>query len=230
MNHVLLVEDDNKLAALISRELVSANYTVRPVGDGQAALEIFEKEKFDAVILDWMLPKMDGLQVLQKIRQTSFVPVLMLTARADEVDRVIGLEIGADDYLTKPFNMRELLARIRALLRRVEHTRKLVESDRKQEKAIEIQGLEIDPQSLLVKMDGDPVDLTSIEFQLLYILAANPGRTFTRRYLMLTVWDQEYLPGDRCVDNAILRLRKKLGAFGENIETLRGLGYRMAKW
>lgn len=226
MTHILLVEDDEELAAVIRRELEAENYSVRHARDGQAGLSEFGRAVPGLIILDWMLPGVDGLGVLREVRRTSFVPVLMLTARRDEVDRVVGLEIGADDYLTKPFSMKELIARVRALLRRVEHTRQLIESDTRQDRPIADGGLELDPQAYVASLDGTPLDLSLTEFRLLYLLMANPGRTFTRRYLMSTVWDQEYYPGDRSIDNAILRLRKKLGDYGDNIETVRGLGYR----
>lgn len=228
MPHILLVEDDINLAAVIRRELEAESYTVSQAPDGRAALVEFERVGPDLLILDWMLPGLDGLGVLREIRRTAFVPVLMLTARREEVDRVVGLEIGADDYLTKPFGMRELIARVRALLRRVEHTRQLIAADARQDQALQAGGLKLDPQTYQAECAGTPLELSPLEFKLLYLLLANPGRTFTRRYLMSTVWEQEYFPGDRSLDNAILRLRKKLGAHGDNIETVRGLGYRYA--
>jgi DNA-binding response OmpR family regulator len=175
-----------------------------------------------------MLPKMDGLQVLRQIRAGSPVPVLMLTARSEEFDRVLGLEVGADDYLTKPFSMRELIARIRALLRRIEHVQQIVSADRTpQSEAIAYQGLYINPESYEVTLNHQPINLTRTEFDLLHLFVRNLGRVFSRAYLLDTVWAENYIPGDRSVDNAILRLRKKLGTLGEAIETVWGVGYRL---
>ena len=226
MARILLVEDDRELASVICRELSAERFDVRHVPDGPAALEETGRFSPDVIVLDWMLPGMDGLDVLRELRKGSFLPVLMLTARRDEVDRIVGLEVGADDYLTKPFSMRELVARIRALLRRVERTRELVEADARQEKPLAFQGLTLDPQTYTARLDNNPLDLAPVEFKLLYLLMAKPGRTFTRRYLMSTLWKQEYFEGDRSVDNAVLRLRKKLGKYGDCIQTQRGLGYR----
>jgi DNA-binding response OmpR family regulator len=175
-----------------------------------------------------MLPKMDGLQVLRQIRTGSPVPVLMLTARSEEFDRVLGLEVGADDYLTKPFSMRELIARVRALLRRIEHVRQIVSADRSpQSEAITYQGLYLNPETYEVTLNRQPIDLTRTEFDLLHLFVRNPGRVFSRAYLLDTVWAENYIPGDRSVDNAILRLRKKLGDLGEAVETVWGVGYRL---
>jgi DNA-binding response OmpR family regulator len=229
MAEVMLVEDDQALAAIIRRELETEHYRVRCSFDGAAALRDFSAHTPDLIILDWMLPHMDGLSVLKEIRKTSFIPVLMLTARCDEVDRVVGLEVGADDYLDKPFNMRELLARIHALLRRVEHTRKLLQEDQTTEKPLHWKSIFLDPLMQQATYEDQPMELSALEFRLLYLFLSNPGRIFTRRYLMATIWEQEFLSGDRSVDNAILRLRKKMGESGEMLETVRGMGYRIEK-
>ena len=180
------------------------------------------------VILDWMLPKLDGLEVLRQVRQASAVPVLMLTARAEEADRVIGLEVGADDYLTKPFSLRELVARVHALLRRIEHVQAILAADRHGGTSPVACGpLRLDPAARLVTLDGIPLDLTRTEFDLLHLFLRNPGRAFSRSYLLDTVWGEDFVAGDRSVDNAVLRLRKKLGRWGEAIETVWGVGYRL---
>jgi DNA-binding response OmpR family regulator len=229
METILLVEDEHKLAEVIARELRSAGYEVWCAPDGAAALALHASKEPDLVILDWMLPRVDGLEVLRRIRQRSAVPVLMLTARGTEVDRVIGLEVGADDYLSKPFGMRELIARVRALLRRVAHVRQIVEADRRPDTGtITCGGLCLDPEAYRVTLDGRPLDLTRTEFDLLHLLLRNPGRAFSRAYLLDTVWGEHYVTGDRSVDNAILRLRKKLGAAGQGIETVWGVGYRFS--
>jgi DNA-binding response OmpR family regulator len=230
MTTILLVEDEVGLANVISQELEQCDYKVLHAGDGLTALHLHEQQQVDLIILDWMIPALDGLEVLQRLRQASLVPVLMLTARADESDRVIGLELGADDYLTKPFSMRELVARVRALLRRVERVRQIVSEDRaKSSQSITYQGLTLDPNQYRVTVGDDPVDLTRLEFDLLYLLLRNPGRVFSRVYLLETVWDEVYVDGDRSVDNAMLRLRKKLGDMGDVIETIWGVGYRLSK-
>lgn len=239
MTTILLIEDALDLAALVRRELEAQGYTVRQAADGQAGLDLFVAFTPDLVLLDWMLPKIDGLTVLRRIRQAtgpkSNVPVLMLTARGEETDRVIGLEVGADDYLTKPFGMRELVARIHALLRRAENVQSVVAADRAAASGGESRpvvatsdagSLRLDPTGYEAILDGEVLDLTRTEFDLLALLVRNPGRAFSRQYLLDTVWGADYVTGDRSVDNAILRLRRKLGALGDSVETVWGIGYR----
>ena len=228
MSRILLVEDTLDLARAIQLALEGEGYSVFNAADGEQALALFAAHTPDLIILDWMLPKMDGLEVLRQVRARSPVPVLMLTARSEEFDRVLGLEVGADDYLTKPFSMRELIARVRALLRRIEHVQQIVNADRqRQTAAINYQGLHLNPETYEVFFNGQPIDLTRTEFDLLQLFLSNPGRVFSRAYLLDTVWSENYIPGDRSVDNAILRLRKKLGDLGEAIETVWGVGYRL---
>jgi DNA-binding response OmpR family regulator len=230
MTTLLLVEDEAKLAQMIIQELEKHGYHMLHAGDGLTALRLCEQRQPDLILLDWMIPALDGLEVLRRLRQVSSTPVLMLTARSEEADRVIGLELGADDYLTKPFSMRELVARVRALLRRVERVQYIISQDReKRTPPIAYQNLALDPDQRQVTIDGQPVDLTPIEFGLLYLLLRNPGRVFSRTYLLETVWDQVHIEGDRSVDNAMLRLRKKLRAMGDIIETVWGAGYRLRK-
>lgn len=228
MASILLVEDAQELARVVMRELQAAGYTVSHVADGLQALDMHSRERPDLVILDWMLPGLDGLAVLRRMRETAATPILMLTARNEEADRVIGLEVGADDYLTKPFSMRELLARVRALLRRVELIRHTVWADRAPgEETQRYGGLLLDPSARLVTLEGAPVDISATEFALLHLLMRSPGRAFSRAYLLETVWAEDYIGGDRSVDNAILRLRKKMGPLGEAVETVWGIGYRL---
>ena len=229
MQTILLVEDEPKLADVLVRELRSAGYQVMHAADGLAALDLQTHHQPDLVILDWMLPEVDGLEVLRQIRQRSSVPVLMLTARSEEVDRVIGLEVGADDYLTKPFSTRELIARVRALFRRIAHVQQVLEADRRQESdAISYRSLRLEPEAYRVTLSGASLDLTRTEFALLSLLLRNPGRAFSRAYLLDAVWGESYVTGDRSVYNAVLRLRKKLGTLGDCIETVWGVGYRLA--
>ena len=231
MTTILMIEDALDLAALVRRELEAEGYVVRHAADGQAGVEAFHTAQPDLVLLDWMLPKLDGLAVLRRIRQTpgplGNVPVLMLTARGEEMDRVVGLEVGADDYLAKPFGMRELVARIHALLRRVENVRAVLTADRTAEaRPIVVGSLRLEPDAYAATLDGEVLELTRTEFDLLALLGRNPGRAFSRQYLLDTVWGADYVTGDRSVDNAILRLRKKLGPLGDSVETVWGVGYR----
>jgi DNA-binding response OmpR family regulator len=230
MTTILLVEDADELAEVIIRELEKEGYDLLHAPEGVDALSLYERHHPDLIILDWMLPRLDGLEVLRHLRQDSAVPVLMLTAREEETDRVIGLEVGADDYLTKPFGMRELIARVRALLRRIERVEQILANDRtKADTALTYGPLHLDPDSYRVTLDGKKLDLTHTEFELLHLLLRNPGRAFSRTYLLDAVWGENYIKGDRSVDNAILRLRRKLGEWGEAIETVWGIGYRLRK-
>ena len=229
MATILLVEDEMELGRLVVRELEAGGYHVRHAPDGNAALRMFAAETPDLVVLDWMLPGLDGLEVLRRLRQNSAVPVLMLTARAEEVDRIIGLEVGADDYLTKPFSTRELVARVRALLRRHQRLQELLTADRSESAApLRFETLDLDPAAHLARLDGEPLDLTRTEFGLLHLLLRNRGRAFSRAYLHDAVWGEPLIEGDRAVDNVVLRLRRKLGPLGERIETVWGVGYRFS--
>lgn len=228
METILLVEDENDLAQVILRELEYAGYTTVHACDGIAALEMHARHPIDLVILDWMLPHLSGLDVLRRLRQSASTPVLMLTARGEETDRVIGLEVGADDYLTKPFSMRELIARIRALLRRAELVRQTVNADRAAaSEALSFGPLRLNPDTHVATLDNTLLDLSPTEFALLQLLLRSPGRAFSRSYLIETLWSGTYIGGDRSVDNAVLRLRKKLGKLGDAIETVWGIGYRL---
>lgn len=228
METILLVEDEPELARVIVRELKAEGYHVEHVANGIAALDAHAASHPDLVVLDWMLPGLNGLEVLRRIRQTSPTPVLMLTARGEEMDRVIGLEVGADDYLTKPFSMRELIARVHALLRRISHVQQILAEDRRRDRgAVQYAGLLLEPDAYSATLRGNPLDLTRTEFELLNFLVRNPGRVLSRAYLLDAVWGESYVVGDRSVDNAILRLRRKLGELGKAIETVWGVGYRL---
>lgn len=228
MTTILLVEDAYDLAKMIISELEAQGYYVLHRCDGLSALQAHTTEQPALVILDWMLPKLDGLEVLRRIRRTSPTPVLMLTARSQETDRVVGLELGADDYLTKPFSMRELIARVRALLRRTENIQRILQADQNENGVpLTYNRLHLNPESHLVTLDGVPLDLSPIEFALLHLFLRSPGRVFSRAYLLDTIWGETYVGGDRSVDNTILRLRKKLGTMGEAIKTVWGIGYKL---
>jgi DNA-binding response OmpR family regulator len=219
--HVLLVEDDQAIRDITARGLENAGFKVMPEGDGRLALMRFRDRPFDIVVLDLMLPSLGGLEVCRQIRQTSQVPLIMLTARGETSDVVIGLEAGADDYVTKPFEIEELVARIRAILRRGDphaHTGKL-----------QIGDLEIDEPAFKAYKRGEELILSSTEFKLLAALAKNRGRVLTREILLNTVWDHDFLGDSRLVDMAIKRLRKKIEDDPSKptlIRTVRGVGYR----
>jgi DNA-binding response OmpR family regulator len=230
MARILIIEDDAELRRLLERELSAAGHECFLAADGETGLNLHASIVPELVVLDWMLPGIDGLEVLKRLRAAATTPVLMLTARGEEVDRVIGLELGADDYLPKPFGVRELLARIRALLRRAELVQAVLRSDRDgQDECLTYASLMLDPVAHTVTSGGQEVELSHTEFELLHLFLRNRGRAFSRAYLLETIWDVREIPGDRSVDNAILRLRRKLGDAGSSIETVWGVGYRLRK-
>jgi len=190
------------------------------------ALRLVEEQVPQLVILDWMLPGLDGLSVCRQLRQNYLMPIIMLTARSEEVDRVLGLEVGADDYLVKPFGVRELLARSRAALRRVDLEAKRGLGAPSDEKAIVHGRLRVEPGSHRASLDGVELTLTPKEFDLLFLFVANPGRAFNREFLIERIWGGDFEGFDRAVDNHIRRLRQKLGDAGDKIATVWGVGYR----
>jgi len=223
---VLVVEDETAMNDLIRSELEAEGHVVRQAHDGATALRMVHEQPPQLVILDWMLPGLDGLSVCRQLRQEYLMPIIMLTARSDEVDRVLGLEVGADDYLVKPFGVRELLARTRAALRRVELEAKRGQTGGSDDKVI-VQGtLRLEPSSHRATLNGTDLALTPKEFELLLLFAANPGRAFNREFLIERIWGGEFDGFDRAVDNHIRRLRQKLGDYGDKITTVWGVGYR----
>ncbi len=232
MSTILIIEDSAELRELLVKDLAAAGFAVTPAADGEQGLELALRLAPEAVVLDWMLPGLDGLEVLRRLRASPLAdtPVLMLTARGEEVDRVLGLELGADDYLTKPFSPRELTARLHALLRRAGRVKEILAGDRQPAKSpLRYGGLALDPESFSASLGETPLELTRTEFDLLALFLRNPGRTFSRTYLCETIWEQAYVEGDRSVDNAMLRLRKKLGPLGDALETVWGVGYRLRR-
>jgi DNA-binding response OmpR family regulator len=223
MAKILIVEDEHDLALLVKRQIEAEGHSALVAHDGQTALLLAAQAAPDLVVLDWMLPGLDGLTVIRRLRERSVVPVLMLTARDAEADRVLGLEVGADDYLTKPFSLRELMARVRAMLRRTEL---LTRAPEQEPELIQIDALQIDPVARRVTLADEAVDLTVKEYDLLLLLTRHPGRSFSRSYLLDHIWGAEYEGGDRTVDTHIVRLRRKIGSFGERISTVWGVGYR----
>jgi DNA-binding response OmpR family regulator len=218
---VLLVEDDSSIREIAALGLKQAGFRVTTAADGREALLHFRQRSFDLVVLDLMLPALDGYEVCREIRRESRTPIIMLSAKSDTVDVVVGLELGADDYVTKPFDMAELVARARAALRRA------VEPPA--EPVITADGLEIDAAAFRVRRDGEDVALTATEFRLLLELARRPGQVFTRELLLERVWNYDYLGDSRLVDVAVQRLRAKVEDDPKNprlIRTVRGVGYR----
>jgi DNA-binding response OmpR family regulator len=227
MATILVVEDERDLNNLVRRHLEDEGHRVVQAFDGLAAVQAAQAERLDLVVLDWMLPRLDGLEVCRRVRRESIVPILMLTARSEEIDRVLGLEVGADDYLTKPFSIRELLARVRAILRRVELMRAEGGGpDEEAPPALSAGPLRVDLGQHAASLDGRAIELTPKEFDLLVLLLRHPGRAFSRDYLIEKVWGYDAAGSDRTVDTHVLRLRKKLGPVGDRIETVWGLGYR----
>ena len=221
---VLVVEDEPTLAAAVAARLGAEGFDVEVAHDGQAALDAAEAAPPDLVVLDVMLPRVDGLGVCRRLQATRPVPVLMLTARGDEADRVIGLGVGADDYLTKPFGMRELVARVRALLRRVERARELAAADRAPA-PLRLGALVVDRAARRVSRDGVEVHLTPTEFDLLVCLGERPGQVLTREHLLARVWDWPDASATRAVDSHVKTLRRKLGA--DVVRTVHGVGYAL---
>src|SRR6202171_2458844 len=226
MASILIVEDESALNDLIRTELQAEGHVVRQARDGRTALQMVEQEAPDLVILDWMLPDLDGLAVCRRLREDHLMPIIMLTARTEEVDRVLGLEVGADDYVPKPFSMRELLARTRAALRRVALDSQRGEGSLAAGPAPITHGpLRVDPGSPEVSLDGEPLALTPKEYELILLFASYPGRAFSRDFLLERLWTDDYEGLDRTVDTHVRRLRRKLGHFGEQIVTVWGVGY-----
>jgi DNA-binding response OmpR family regulator len=222
---VLVVEDDSTLATVLRYNLERDGYRCTVAADGARALDLARRDRPDLILLDVMLPGIDGLEVCRRIRAGSTVPIIMLTARVDEIDRVVGLEVGADDYITKPFGMRELLARVRAALRRAE-MRPLAEDTQ----PIVVGDLQIDPRGRRLLRNGGPVTVKPKEFDLLLFLARNPGQVFTREQLLDRVWGYEFGGGTRTVDVHIRWLREKIEpdpAHPIYLITSRGVGYKL---
>jgi two-component system response regulator MtrA len=219
-----LVEDDPSIREVTSLGLRGSGLRVETAADGREALDYFCAQPCDVVVLDVMLPELDGLEVCRRIRRSSRVPILMLSARTDTVDIIVGLELGADDYVTKPFEMAELVARIRALLRRTHEP--------PVDDVLYVGDIEIDPAAFRASRHGTDLQLTATEFRLLLELARRPGQVFTRELLLERVWRYEYLGDSRLVDIAVQRLRAKIEPEPGSprlITTVRGVGYRLER-
>lgn len=227
MTRILAIEDDVELCELLEEYLGSEGFTFHAVHSGKKGVDAALEEEHDIVILDVMLPEMNGFDVLREIRGESNIPVIMLTARGDDVDRIVGLEIGADDYVPKPFNPRELIARIKAVLRRYQTSDTTFQTG-VEDPVLRVADIELDPRSHVVKRDGEPVELTSLEFRLLETFLESAGQVIKRQDLVRKVLERSYSPFDRSIDVHISNLRKKLGPGtdgSERIKTIRGEGY-----
>ncbi len=220
---ILLVDDEPAIVKGISFSLKQDGYNIDAAYDGEEAIEKFNNNSYDLVILDVMLPKMDGLAVLQRIREKSQLPVIMLTAKGEDMDKILGLDYGADDYMTKPFNILELKARVKAIIRRLNGTN--------DEQVIRFKNMEINLSNRSVTIDDNEVNLTAKEFDLLQLFATNPGKVYSRESLLETVWKYDYLGDLRTVDVHIRRLREKIEENPSQpsfIYTKWGVGYYFA--
>lgn len=228
MTHrILVVDDEPAVTDLLAYNLRKAHYDVLTAGDGHTALQLARESTPDLILLDLMIPELDGLDVCRELRKASGVPIIMITARGEEIDRVLGLEIGADDYVTKPFSVRELMARIKAVLRRTQTD----EGDKESSTVLRGPGnLIMDVERRAVTVGPVSIELTRLEFDLLHRLLINPGRVLTRERLLEQAWGYEYIGDTRAVDSAVKRLRAKLrdtAPEADCIESVRGVGYKI---
>jgi two-component system alkaline phosphatase synthesis response regulator PhoP len=220
MKSILVVDDERNIVELVRLYLEKEGYAVVSASDGEQALVQYERSQPDLVVLDLMLPKLDGFEVCRELRRRGDVPILMLTARSEDVDAIVGLELGADDYVTKPFNPRALVARVKAILRRTDATAK-------GGRPIEVGNLRIDPRRREATVGERNLELRAREFDLLAALARDPGVVLTRDALLEDVWGTDFPGETRTVDVHVAEVRKKLGDDGPQVETIRGLGYRL---
>jgi len=228
-DRILVVDDEPAVTDLLAYNLRKAHYDVIVAGDGHEALRLAREASPDLILLDLMIPEVDGLDVCRELRKTSGVPIIMITARGEEIDRVVGLELGADDYVTKPFSVRELMARIKAVLRRGQAT------DKESVSSTVLSGpggLQMNVEVHTVSIKDVPINLTRLEFDLLFHLLSNAGRVLTRERLLEQAWGYDFVGDTRAVDSAIKRLRAKLrtsSSEADAIEAVRGVGYRYSK-
>jgi DNA-binding response OmpR family regulator len=220
MKSILVVDDERNIVELVRLYLEKEGFAVVSASDGEQALVQYERSQPDLVVLDLMLPKLDGFEVCRELRRRGDVPILMLTARSEDVDAIVGLELGADDYVTKPFNPRALVARVKAILRRTDATAK-------GGRPIEVGNLRIDPRRREATVGERNLSLRAREFDLLAALARDPGVVLTRDALLEDVWGTDFPGETRTVDVHVAEVRKKLGDDGPQVETIRGLGYRL---
>lgn len=223
---VLVADDEAEIRELLRLYLEKDGYQVLEAQDGAIALSLMEREEIDMVLLDIMMPKMDGYHVLKKIRENSNIPVMILSAKNHDADKILGLDLGADDYLAKPFNPMEAMARINSNIRRFYS----LGAKGKELKQLQVKDLKLDTESCIVYQSGQPIDLTSVEYKLLRLFMEHPGRVFTKQQVYENVWGEEYAIADNNIMVCVSRLRAKLSEdSGAYIKTIRGLGYRMEK-
>ena len=218
-NYILVVDDEQRMRKLIKDFLAAKGYSILEAEDGEKALEVFEenKNKISLILLDVMMPKLDGWSVLRQIRQESKVPIIMLTARGEEQDELFGFELGVDEYISKPFSPKILVARVEAILKRTSPAKK---------EAKEYGGIEIDKEGRTVKVDGKVIELSLREYELLTYLVENENIALSRDKILNNVWNYDYYGDSRTIDSHIKKIRHKLGKKGKYIETIRGIGYK----
>ena len=220
MYRILVVDDEEKMRVLIRKYAEYEGYEVEEAADGMSAIELCRHEKFDLMILDIMMPELDGFSACREIRKFSQIPVLMLSARGEEYDRIHGFELGIDDYVTKPFSPKELMLRVQAIIKR-SHT-----SDAPKKEILEFEGLKVDFTGRLVYVNGEKINLSPKEYELLFYMVRNRGIALTREKLINDVWGYDFFGDDRTLDTHVKLLRKALGEYSRYIVTLRGVGYR----
>jgi len=220
---LLMVDDEAGIRAIVRKYAAFEGYDVQEAADGMQAVEMCRKNRYDLVIMDVMMPELDGFSAVREIRKTSDVPVLMLSARGEEYDRIHGFELGIDDYVVKPFSPRELMMRVSAILKRVQPAAEA------SNEIIEIDGLAVDYTARRVSLDGEVLDLSPKEYDLLFYMVKNRGIALTREKLISEVWGYDFFGDDRTLDTHIKLLRRRLGPYAERITTLRGVGYRFEK-
>ncbi len=226
MQKMLIADDNENIAQILENYAKINGFEAVLAYDGEQALRLFEREKPDIILLDVMMPKLDGFSVCRRIREKSSVPIIMITAKTDDFDRIMGLDIGADDYVVKPFSPAEVMARVRAVMRRVD------DGSDKERKSLSIKNLTVDISNYTVTIGGEEVTLTKKEIEILWVMIKAPGRVFTRNDLLDCVWGYEYFGDHRTVDTHIKRLRSKIeqaGPQGWSIETVWGVGYKLVE-
>lgn len=218
-NCILIVDDELRMRKLIKDFLIASGFSILEAEDGEQALEVFEKEKnrINLILLDVMMPKLDGWSVLRQIRQESKVPIIMLTARGEEQDELFGFELGVDEYISKPFSPKILVARVEAILKRTNQSQKEIK---------EYDGIEVDKEGRTVKVDGKPIELSLREYELLMYLLDNENIALSRDKILNNVWNYDYYGDSRTIDSHIKKIRHKLGKKGKYIKTIRGIGYK----
>lgn len=228
---ILVVDDDPSIADLIEIHLLSEGYQVFKANTGTAALRMMEQHEIGLVVLDIMMPGMDGLEVCRRIRLTRNVPIMMLSAKSEDVDKILGLKTGADDYMTKPFNPLELVARVKAQLRRYLHLNPGMQHQAPQDEVVTVNGLEVNKAKRTVTVDGRPVSLTPTEYEILLLMAGNPGRVFSSEEIFERVWKEQYFQANNTVTVHIRKIREKIEDDPSHptfIKTVWGVGYKLA--